>query len=48
MTTTKTGVKHSPEFKSEALKLADQVGIAAGTRASRRVYQAKKGSCLRN
>lgn len=27
MTTTKTRIKHSPEFKAEALKLADKVGL---------------------
>ncbi len=29
MTTKKTRIKHSPEFKAEALKLADKVGVAA-------------------
>ncbi len=29
MTTKKTRIKHAPEFKAEALKLADKVGVAA-------------------
>ena len=32
MTTKKTRIKHSPEFKTEALKLADKVGVAAAAR----------------
>lgn len=32
MTTKKTRIKHSPEFKAEALKLADKVGVAAAAR----------------
>ncbi|MBT3020940.1 IS3 family transposase [Vibrio anguillarum] len=32
MTTKKTRIKHSPEFKAEALKLADKVGVAATAR----------------
>ena len=28
MTTKKTRIKHAPEFKTEALKLADKVGVA--------------------
>jgi len=32
MTTKKTRTKHSPEFKAEALKLADKVGVAATAR----------------
>jgi transposase len=34
MTTKKTRIKHSPEFKAEALKLADKVGVAAAARVS--------------
>lgn len=29
MTTKKTRIKHSPEFKAETLKLAEKVGVAA-------------------
>ena len=29
MTTKKTRIKHPPEFKAGALKLADKVGVAA-------------------
>ncbi len=29
MTTKKTRIKHAPEFKAEALKLAEKVGVAA-------------------
>ena len=32
MTTKKTRIKHSPEFKAEALKLAERVGVAAAAR----------------
>lgn len=32
MTTKKTKIEHSPEFKAEALKLADKVEIAATAR----------------
>lgn len=32
MTTKKTRIKHTPEFKAEALKLADKVGVAAVAR----------------
>ncbi|CAE6939215.1 Transposase [Vibrio sp. B1FLJ16] len=32
MTTNKTRIKHSPEFKVEALKLAEKVGVAAAAR----------------
>ncbi len=32
MTTKKTRIKHSPEFKAEALKLAEKVGVAATAR----------------
>ncbi len=32
MTTKKTRIKHAPEFKSEALKLAEKVGVAAAAR----------------
>ncbi len=32
MTTKKTRIKHSPEFKAEALKLADKVGVTAAAR----------------
>ncbi|WP_264876891.1 IS3 family transposase [Vibrio agarivorans] len=32
MTTKKTRIKHSPEFKAEALKLAEKVGVAAAAR----------------
>lgn len=32
MTTKKTRIKHPPEFKAEALKLADKVGAAAAAR----------------
>ncbi|WP_281881426.1 IS3 family transposase [Vibrio nigripulchritudo] len=32
MTTKKTRIKHPPEFKTEALKLADKVGVAAAAR----------------
>ncbi len=32
MTTKKTRIKHSSEFKAEALKLADKVGVAAAAR----------------
>jgi transposase InsO family protein len=32
MTTKKTRIKHAPEFKAEALKLADKVGVAAAAR----------------
>jgi transposase len=31
MATKKTRIKHAPEFKVEALKLAEKVGIAAAT-----------------
>lgn len=30
MTTKKTRIKHAPEFKAEALKLAGKVDVAAG------------------
>ncbi len=32
MTTKKTRIKHSPEFKAEALKLAEKVGVAVAAR----------------
>jgi len=32
MTTKKTRIKHSPEFKAEALKLAEKVGVATAAR----------------
>ena len=32
MTTKKTRIKHTPEFKAETLKLADKVGVAAAAR----------------
>lgn len=32
MTTKKTRIKHSPEFKVEALTLAEKVGVAAAAR----------------
>ena len=32
MTTKKIRIKHDPEFKAEALKLADKVGVAAAAR----------------
>lgn len=32
MTTKKTRIKHSPELKAEALKLAEKVGVAAAAR----------------
>ncbi|CDT76172.1 IS3 element protein InsE (fragment) [Vibrio coralliirubri] len=32
MTTKKTRIKHAPEFKAEALKLAEEVGVAAAAR----------------
>jgi transposase len=32
MTTKKTRIKHAPEFKAEALKLAEKVGVAAAVR----------------
>ncbi len=32
MTTKKTRIKHSPEFKAETLKLAEKVGVAAAAR----------------
>lgn len=32
MTTKKTRIKHSPEFKAEALRLAEKVGVAATAR----------------
>jgi transposase InsO family protein len=32
MTTKKTRIKHAPEFKAEALKLAEKVGVAAARR----------------
>ncbi len=32
MTTKKTRIKHSSEFKAEALKLAEKVGVAATAR----------------
>ncbi len=32
MTTKKTRIKHYPEFKAEALKLAEKVGVAAAAR----------------
>ncbi len=32
MTTKKTRIKHSPEFKAETLKLADKEGVAAAAR----------------
>jgi len=32
MTTKKTRIKHPPEFKAEALKLAEKVGVAAAAR----------------
>ncbi len=34
MTTKKSRIKHSPEFKAEALKLADKVGVAAAKQLS--------------
>ena len=42
MTTKKTRIKYSPEFKAEALKLADKVGVAATARTSGRGCQAQK------
>ncbi len=32
MTTKTTRIKHAPEFKIEALKLAEKVGVAAAAR----------------
>ena len=32
MTTKKTRIKHTPEFKAEALKLADKGGVSAAAR----------------
>ncbi len=32
MTTNKTRIKHSSEFKAEALKLSEKVGVAAAAR----------------
>ncbi|MGB2079824.1 MAG: transposase, partial [Vibrio sp.] len=32
MRTKKTRIKHAPEFKAEALKLAEKVGVAAAAR----------------
>lgn len=32
MTTKKTRIKHAPEFKTEALKLAEKVGVSAAAR----------------
>ena len=32
MTTKKTRIKHDPEFKAEALKLAEKVGVAGASR----------------
>ena len=32
MTTKKTRIKHTPEFKAEALKLAEKVSVAAAAR----------------
>lgn len=32
MTTKKTRIKHSPEFKAETLKLAEKVGVAVAAR----------------
>ena len=32
MTTKKTRIKHAPEFKAEALKLAEKVGVATAAR----------------
>ncbi len=32
MTTKKIRIKHAPEFKAEALKLAEKVGVAAAAR----------------
>lgn len=32
MTTKKAGIKHAPEFKPEALKLGEKVGVAAAAR----------------
>jgi transposase len=34
MTTKKTRIKHAPEFKAEALKLAEKVGVAAARQLS--------------
>lgn len=32
MTTKKTRIKHAPEFKAEALKLAEKIGVTAAAR----------------
>ena len=42
MTIKKTRIKHFPEFKADALKLADKVGVTARARASRRGCQTQK------
>lgn len=34
MTTKKTRIKHAPEFKAEALKLVEKVGVAAARQLS--------------
>ncbi|PNH77784.1 IS3 family transposase [Vibrio diazotrophicus] len=48
MTTKKTRIKHSPEFKAEALKLADKVGVAATARQlslhESQIYRWRKNS----
>lgn len=48
MTTKKTRIKHSPEFKAEALKLADKVGVAATARQlslhESQIYGGRKNS----
>ncbi len=37
MTTKKTRIKNSPEFKAEALKLTDKVGVTARTSHAQKV-----------
>lgn len=39
MTTKKTRIKHAPEFKAEALKLTEKVGVAAARQLS--LYESK-------
>ena len=39
MTTKKTRIKHAPEFKAEALELAEKVGVAAARQLS--LYESK-------
>ncbi|KFK54201.1 transposase [Vibrio vulnificus] len=48
MTTKKTRIKHSPEFKVETLKLAEKVGVATAARQlslhESQIYEGRKNS----